>query len=239
MNEFRKKSSHRARNLMLSTSLGLFLILLVASSNNPMIFAVVPEGGGGGGGGPSAVYVNGDDYTLVSRSESGTGDAFYERITLYDYVKLELKASAYWDFLQPRGGSADIELTYSLTPTTSGLNQYDLKTRWYWIGKLFDDDANEVKVQLKITTRIYQSSEGVDMQDIKTWGNNGYNVISWNEEVKLTHFTNINLRGGVTYTVTITVHVEANGALPYTGTNYVDFMGGSREMRLQSLYIYP
>ena len=48
MKELGKKSSRRARSLMLSVGLGLFLILLVSSSNNPMIFAIVPEGGGGG-----------------------------------------------------------------------------------------------------------------------------------------------------------------------------------------------
>ncbi len=239
MNELSKKSSLRARNLLLSMSLGMFLILLVAASNNPMIFVIVPEGGGGGGGGPSPVFIKGDDYDDITRSESGTGDAFYERITQYDYVKLELKASAYWDLVQPRGGSADIVLTYSITPSTAGLNSYDLKTTWYWIGRLFDNDEAGVFVQLKITTRIYSSVEGLDMQDVKTWGGNGANDFSWDQDVRLTHFTNLLLRGGVKYIVKITVHVEANGAFPFSGTDYVDFMDGSREMRLKFVYIFP
>ncbi len=234
MENLGEKMARTRRSILLSMSLGFFLVMLIASSNSPMIFAAVPEGGGGGPS-PTTVTVYGDDYNSISRSESGTGDSFYEKNTNGNYLKIEVKASTYWDFLLPRGGSADVTVKYTITPSASAA--YDLRTTWNWVGKIFDDDANEVFVQLKITTSI--SGGSVAQTDVKTWGGNGYYVKSWNEALTLTHFSNMWLQGGVAYTVQITVHAEANGATPYSGTNYVDFLSGSREMDLHSLYIQP
>lgn len=158
--------------------------------------------------------VAGNQFYSSSTTHSGTGSISVS--TSNGATTLKVYASSYWDIFSAKGGSVQADFYYQVYVGTSATYNVQVFINEY--GKIFDDDSSTTFTQLRFDVWV-----GSTLGDSIVRGGNGYLVESYADCNIHSYFSNVYYPAGW-YTVHVRISLTANGALPGTGTDYIDFM---------------